>query len=301
MRVLVFGGSGWVGRALVDALIRAGHDVVAPRGAACDVADARAVKRAFDESKPDAVVNAAAAQGTSDAASLVAVNFDGAGHVALAAARTGARLVHVSTDLVLDGRSPPYRDDAPANPVTAYGRSKAAGEAAVLAACPRAVVVRASHVYDPSTPDAFLASCVEQLRVGAPCRLFVDEIRCPIARPALASALTELVGPTPGDSPRRGAPASKTDKGDSPRVRAGGFAGTLNVAGADALSRFDYGTLLLEHFRVPNRERVEKARAADLVEPRPRDLTLDASTARALLATPLRGVRETLAAGGADC
>jgi dTDP-4-dehydrorhamnose reductase len=196
------------------------------------------------------------------------VNVDGARHVAAAATRTGARLVHVSTDLVLDGRSPPYRDDAPTSAVNAYGRSKAAGEGAVLAACPRAVVVRASHVYDPSTPDAFLRGCIEKLRDGAPCRLFVDEVRCPIARPMLAAALTELV--------------------------ALDLSGTLNVAGAEPLSRFDYGTLLLDHFRVPNRERVEKARAADLVEPRPLDLTLDVSKARALLATPLRGVRETL-------
>jgi len=269
MRVLVFGGGGWVGRALVEALTRAGHDVVAPSSRDVNVADARAVERVFDETRPGAVVNAAAAQtGATDERLLVAVNVAGARNIALAAMRTGARLVHVSTDLVLDGRSPPYRDDATTNPVNAYGRSKAAGEAAVLAACPRAVVVRASHVYDPSTPDAFLRGCIEKLRVGAPCRLFVDEIRCPIARPTLAAALTELV--------------------------ALDVAGTLNVACAEPLSRFDYGTLLLDHFRVPNRDRVEKARAADLVEPRPLDLTLDVSKARALLTTPLRGVRETL-------
>jgi dTDP-4-dehydrorhamnose reductase len=278
MRVLVFGGGGWVGRALVDALRRAGHDVAAPSSRDVNVADGNAVGRAFDETKPAAVVNAAAAQaGATDARLLVAVNVDGARHVAKSAARFGARLVHVSTDLVLDGRSPPYRDDAPTNPVNAYGRSKAAGESAVLAACPRAVVVRASHVYDPSTPDAFLRGCIEKLRDGAPCRLFVDEIRCPIARPTLAAALTELAS------------------GDGPQMFAV-FGGTLNVAGAEALSRFDYGTLLLDHFRVPNRDRVEKARAADLVEPRPLDLTLDVSKARALLATPLSGVRETLAA-----
>src|SRR5213079_1784094 len=96
--------------------------------AECDVADARDVDRLFDECGPDAVVNAAAANtGTRDEAVLRAVNVVGAGNVAAATARRRARLVHVSTDVVLDGRFPPYDDDAPTSPGTPYGRSKAAG------------------------------------------------------------------------------------------------------------------------------------------------------------------------------
>ena len=269
MRVLVLGGHGWIGRALVPALRRKGHTVVAPRHAECDIADPRAVRRALAASRARAVVNAAAANsGERDEALLAAVNVEGARNVAAAAERAGARLVHVSTDLVLDGRTPPYRDDAPARPVNAYGRSKAAGERAVLAACPSAVVVRASHVYDLRTKDPFLAAFAQRLARGEACRLFTDEIRCPIERRALASALAALV---------------ETD-----------VAGSLNVAGAEPLSRFDYGTLLLEWFRVPGRERVERALAAGLADPRPLDLTLDTSKARALLAAPLPGVRATL-------
>jgi dTDP-4-dehydrorhamnose reductase len=268
-RVLVFGGRGWIGRALVPALRRAGHTVRAPRHDACDVADPRAVERVVAEFRPDAIVNAAAANtGTADEATLSAVNVGGARHAAASAERADARLVHVSTDLVLDGRSPPYADDATPCPVNAYGRTKAAGEAAVLAACPRAVVVRASHVFDPSTPDPSLRGFIGRLRAGEPCRLYVDEIRCPISRPALAAALAELVTADVG--------------------------GTLNVAGSEPLSRFEYGTLLLEHFRVPRRENVQRARAADLAEPRPLDLTLDVSRARSILATPLGGVRDAL-------
>src|SRR5262245_41771966 len=269
MRVLVLGGHGWIGRALVPALRRKGHTVAAPRSAACDITDARAVRRAIAASRARAVVNAAAAtSGERDEKLLAAVNVEGARNVAVAAAKAGARLVHVSTDVVLDGRAPPYRDDAPACPVNAYGRSKAAGERAVRAANPAAVLVRASHVYDLATPDPSLSAFAERLARGEPCRLFTDEVRCPVARRALASALTELV---------------TLD-----------VAGTLNVAGAEPLSRFDYGTLLLEWFRVPGRERVESARAAGLADPRPLDLTLDTSKARALLATPLPGVRATL-------
>ena len=269
----MFGGGGWVGHALLPVLDRAGHRVVAPRHGDCDIADAGAVDRLFDVARPDAVVNAAAANTrTVDETVLHAVNVDGARNIAAASARTRARLVHVSTDLVLDGRSPPYRDDAPACPVNAYGRSKAAGERAVLAACPGAVVVRASHVFDIDAPDASLLGFMTRLAAGEPCGLFVDEFRCPIARTTLAAALAELV--------------------------AVNVAGTLNVAGTERLSRFDYGTLLLDHFRVPNRDRVERARAADLAEPRPLDLALDVSKARAILRTPLVGVREALGRAG---
>lgn len=243
--------------------------MLAPRHAQCDIADPRAVRRAFEASRARAVVNAAAANtGERDEALLAAVNVEGARNVAAAAAKAGLRLVHVSTDLVLDGRSPPYRDDARACPVNAYGRSKAAGERAVREASPPAVLVRASHVYDLTTPDPFLAAFAQRLARGEPARLFTDEVRCPIARSALASALAELV---------------TLD-----------VAGTLNVTGAEPLSRFDYGTLLLDWFDVPGRERVEKARAAGLADPRPLDLTLDTSKARSLLATPLTGVRATL-------
>ncbi len=269
--VLVFGGRGWVGQSLVPALQRAGHEVIAPRHDACDISDSTDVARVFTESKPAAVVNAAAANtAIADEAALRAVNVDGARNVAAAARKAKARLVHVSTDLVLDGRHPPYADDAKTCPVNAYGRSKAAGEEMVLTACPGAVVVRSSHVYDPAAPDPSLRGFIEMLRTGAPCRLFTDEIRCPIARPALAAALAELV--------------------------ALDVAGTLNVAGTEPLSRFDYGTLLLDFFRVPKRRNVEEALAAGLTPPRPLDLTLDVSKARKLLATPLRGVRETLQA-----
>jgi dTDP-4-dehydrorhamnose reductase len=271
MRTLVFGGGGWVGQTLVRALVDAGHQVIAPSHRTCDVASQADVRRAFAEARPDAVINAAAlTTRTTDEAALYAVNLDGARNVAVAAARVGARLVHVSTDMVLDGKAPPYGDDARANPVNAYGRSKAAGEAAVRTACASAVVVRPSHVFDPATPDPTLRGFIDRLEKGEPCRLYTDEIRCPIARPTLCAALVELL---------------TLD-----------VSGTLNVAGPEPLTRFEYGTLLLEHFRVPLRDRVEPALAARAAEPRPLDLTLDVSKAKSLLETPILGVGETLRA-----
>ena len=198
-----------------------------------------------------------------------AVTARGARNVAFATAKAGARLVHVSTDQVLDGLAPPYFDDAAARPLNAYGRSKAQGEAAVLEAHTGAVAVRTSLVFDPAVADPATCGFIERLGRGEACGLYTDEIRSPIARGTLASALVELLGLD---------------------VR-----GTLNVAGTEPLSRYDYHVLLLRHFRVRGRSRVRRARAAMAQELRPLDLTLAVSYAASLLATPLRGVRDELA------
>jgi dTDP-4-dehydrorhamnose reductase len=268
-RVLVFGGGGWVGQALVPALVAAGHEVTAPGRAHADVTDGGRVVELAVAIRPHVVVNLAARMPGSAPATLTAVNEDGARNVALAAAATGARLVHLSSDAVLDGESAPYADDAPARPVSAYGRSKAAGEAAALAACPNALAVRTSLSFDPALPDPSTSRFIARLAAGERCRLYVDEIRCPLPRAVLAAALSELA---------------------SSDVR-----GRLNVAGTQALSRYAFVTLLLEHFGVAGRERVERARVADSDEPRARDVTLDVSRARSLLVTRLPAVRETLA------
>ena len=86
-KVLVFGGRGWVGQALVSVLTRAGHEVAAPRSEVCDVADARDVDRVFAQTQPAAVVNAAAINpGAGDEARMRAVNAEAARHVAVPSA-----------------------------------------------------------------------------------------------------------------------------------------------------------------------------------------------------------------------
>src|SRR3546814_5836678 len=78
----------------------------------------------------------------------MAVNRDGAGFLAEACAATGAALIHLSTDYLFDGRKgSPYREDDAISPLNAYGRSKAAGEAAVRTACPAHVILRTSWVF----------------------------------------------------------------------------------------------------------------------------------------------------------
>jgi dTDP-4-dehydrorhamnose reductase len=152
MKLLVTGAAGMLGRDLLLAAGNAGHDVVGFGRAELDVTNAEQVKRRVDLERPDVVINSAAwtdvdgAETAEEAA--FAVNGIGAGNVAAAAATVGASVVFVSTDYVFDGgkREPYVESDQPA-PLSAYGRTKLAGEEATAAANKRHFVVRSAGLF----------------------------------------------------------------------------------------------------------------------------------------------------------
>lgn len=151
MRILLVGANGMLGTELRRAL--AHHDVVGVGSADLDVRDAAACLRAA--AGVDAIVNASAYtavdQAESDEDAAYAVNADGPANLAAAAAAHGAVLVHVSTDYVFRGdATAPYAEDAPLDPVSAYGRTKAAGEQRARAANPDTIVVRTAWLYGPA-------------------------------------------------------------------------------------------------------------------------------------------------------
>jgi dTDP-4-dehydrorhamnose reductase len=154
-RWLVVGGSGMLGHDVVAAL--AGRDVTAASRPQIDVADAASVGAALDGY--DVVVNCAAWTAVDEAetheADAYAINAVGPANLARACRRTGAWLVHVSTDYVFAGdATAPYPEDAPIAPRSAYGRTKAAGEWAVRAELPdRSLVVRAAGLYGAPGPS----------------------------------------------------------------------------------------------------------------------------------------------------
>ncbi|MFH9007973.1 dTDP-4-dehydrorhamnose reductase [Streptomyces afghaniensis] len=154
MRWLITGAGGMLGHDVVEELTRRGEEVAGLDRAALDITRPAAVDTAVRDHRPDLVVNCAAYTAVDDAESdeARALEINGAGPrlLARACAAHGARMIHVSTDYVFSGeaRTTPYPEDHPTGPRTAYGRTKLAGERAVLEELPGAsAVVRTAWLY----------------------------------------------------------------------------------------------------------------------------------------------------------
>ncbi|MFE2427135.1 dTDP-4-dehydrorhamnose reductase [Streptomyces sp. NPDC059373] len=150
---LITGAGGMLGQDLLARLAFDGDKAVGLQRAGLDITDPDAVLDAVEAHRPAVVVNCAAWTAVDDAeareADALRINGDGARHLAEACAKSGAKLLQVSTDYVFagDGTSP-YAEDAPTAPRSAYGRTKLAGEQAVLSALPGAgYVVRTAWLY----------------------------------------------------------------------------------------------------------------------------------------------------------
>jgi dTDP-4-dehydrorhamnose reductase len=167
MIVLITGAGGLVASALAPRY----ENVIALRHAAMDIVDADAVERVFDRVGPDVVINCAVIGVDAcekNPALAERVNVDGPANVARTAARSGAAIVHFSSNYVFDGNRPrnePYGIDDVADPINVYGKTKLAGERAVLDACGRAFVIRTSWVYGPGK-DSFLSTAAAKLGRG---------------------------------------------------------------------------------------------------------------------------------------
>jgi dTDP-4-dehydrorhamnose reductase len=152
MKVLVTGAGGMLGGDVVLAAGNAGHDVIGFGHTELDVGDAGAVSAKLDLERPDVVINCAAwtdVDGAEEAEeAAMAVNGKAAGHLAAAAAAVGASVVYVSSDYVFDGaKGAPYVESDQPAPLSAYGRTKLAGEEATAAANKRHFVVRSSWLF----------------------------------------------------------------------------------------------------------------------------------------------------------
>lgn len=272
MVLLVTGASGYVGGLVARRAHRAGHEVAAtylrsPGDAPytwerLDVRDRGAVDALFRRVRPTAVVHAAV--GDLDDWACVA---DGAAYIAVAAAREGARLVHLSSDAVFSGRAAPYREQDRPDPVNRYGAAKAAAETAVRAVHPTAAVARTSLVLGDGTSKHETFS-LALARGELPGALFTDEVRSAVHPGDLSAALLELAE--------------------------GEHAGVIHLGGADALTRHEIGRLIAARAGL-DPATVPAGLGADLGVPRPGDTTLDSGLAARLLTTRLRGAREFLA------
>jgi dTDP-4-dehydrorhamnose reductase len=197
MRVLITGAAGMLGQDLVGASVDAGHVLAALPRADLDIADPVAVESAVRGARPDVVFNCAAYTNVdgceTNVETALAVNGEGAGNVARAAAGAGAWIVHVSSDYVFDGakREPYVESDAPA-PLSQYGRSKLAGERAVAEGAPNGhTIVRSSWLFGahgPCFPSTILRLAGERDQLS----VVDDQVGCPTFTAHLAEALLAL-------------------------------------------------------------------------------------------------------------
>ncbi len=158
MKLLVTGAAGMLGRDVMLAAGNAGHDVVGFGRTELDITDPAGLRKKFDLERPDVVINCAAwtdvdgAEASEEAA--FAANGIGAGNVAAAAAEVGASIVYVSSDYVFDGaKGAPYVESDQPAPLSAYGRTKLAGEEATVAANKRHFVVRSAWLFGIGGPN----------------------------------------------------------------------------------------------------------------------------------------------------
>lgn len=260
MRLLVVGGTGYLGRRIIarsqfdtHATHQASHPRVGTvRWRRVDARDPEALRAAVDAVRPDAIVNCAYVQGGPD---LAAVTVQCPAVLAAVAAERGIHLTHLSSDVIFPGRHHrPYVEADEPDPVHAYGHAKAAAEAATISRAD-ALIVRTSLIYggtEPGPQERLVFRAITQGDV----EFFTDEVRSPIHVDDLADAILQLVE-------RR-------------------HTGVLNVAGPAIVDRLTFAHRLAE--RMGFAGAALKGRTADpSLGPRPSNVALDIAKLRALL------------------
>lgn len=260
-RLLVTGASGFLGGRLLAALGKR-YQAVGTRYAgiaegldAVDLTDDRAARELFRARRPEAVIHCAAIADPDacekDPARAWRVNAEVAARMGRLCAENGARLIHLSTDLVFDGAyGGRCEEDAP-NPLGVYGQTKLEAERALLEAYPEAAVVRVALVYGRSRGrPSFLDWLLGEIARGRKARLFTDQWRTPTPVSQLPEVLARLI--------------------EKPRA-----SGLFHWAGADRVSRMDFGRAVCRVFSL-REENLQPVLMADFKQAaaRPRDCSL---------------------------
>ena len=195
-----------------------------------DITDEDTLHACIAQTAPDVIIHAAAANPGSTDAEMNAVNHLATASIGKFSREIGARLVAVSSDMVFGGDAAPYDDQSQPEPINEYGRTKAAGEAAVM---DYAAVVRTSLIYGLEKMDRGTAGFVARLQGGNTLKLFDDVLRQPVWVDSLAHALCRLG-------------VEHTD-----------IKGVVNVVGDSVYTRADFGLMMLKYWGVDTTEKVE--------------------------------------------
>jgi dTDP-4-dehydrorhamnose reductase len=273
MRLLITGASGQLGGYLLRELRgtpdtvtawchQRGGELFGFRPVSVDLSQRDVTAAAFRAARPNAVLHFAGYSAIADChrhpQTARRINTEGTALLAELSAEAGARLVYTSTDLVFDGVKGNYREDDAAAPLSIYGGSKLAGEAAVLAA-PKGLVVRVSLMFGPSLIGRpyFFDQQLAKMHAGQQTGWFEDEWRSPLGLWPAARALLTL---------------ARTD-----------VAGLLHVGGPQRLSRYELGQrIAAAHGLDSSLVTPVSQKSVQTPEPRPRDVSLDSTRWRSL-------------------
>lgn len=285
MRVLITGASGLLGRYVLSArpasvTVLAWSSKEEPPAVgvpltAVNLEEVRTLEGAYRMSRPAAVVHLAAWSNVGDCAREPVrarrINTEATATLAALARSDGIPMLFASTDLVFDGTQPPYGEDAPVNPLSVYGRTKAEAEPAVLEA--GGTVVRFPLLFGPGREGrtSFFDTMLNAVDRGAPLPLFDDEYRTPLDLASAASLLWALIEkPHPG---------------------------IVHAGGPERMSRYEMGTRLAAYLGVSSSHLQKVPRSAvPGLEPRPADTSMDSTLlARILPSLPSPTYEEALA------
>lgn len=197
MKVLVVGASGMLGQDVVAELKARGHEILAPSSTELNLTDPESVATITEMEKVDWCINCAAYTAVDKAESeeqvAAELNALGPGYLARVCAMKGIKLAHVSTDFVFDGTATaPYGEEGRTNPLGVYGRTKLAGEEAVQAALPMALIFRTAWLYGPGG-KSFPKTMIGAWEAGKDLRVVADQIGAPTYTPDLARTIVDSV------------------------------------------------------------------------------------------------------------
>jgi dTDP-4-dehydrorhamnose reductase len=268
-----------VGRVLAAQARRQGRDVLALTSSQWDITDAAAAQRFIRSG--DVVVNCAAYTkvdaAEQDQERAHAVNTSGPENVARACALAGADLIHISTDYVFSGtfegdQRRPYEIDDETGPLSVYGRTKLAGELAVLAAMPDAHIVRSAWIYEGGDGGDFAAVMRRLAADTGPVDVVADQVGSPTYVGDLVNALLEI-------------------------AEGGIRQPLLHAANEGEASRFEQARAIFEAVGAdPERVRPVGTEAHPRPAPRPQYSALSGRRSAEAGLTPLRPWQEALAA-----
>ncbi len=268
LRALITGASGLLGRAVLSAFRAAGWEI---RGSAfrragtdldsVDLRNPEAAGAWVRAHRPEVLVHAAAERHPDlcegDPEGTWALNVEAPRVLAQACREVGAWMVYVSTDYVFDGTAPPYHPEDTPNPLNAYGRSKLAGEGAVLGVDPRFAVLRVPILYGPTSDlgESAVTEPLLRLRAGGVQALDAWALRHPTFTPDVAAWLLRLAELRPG--------------------------GLFHGSGREPMTKADMARRLATWVGLDPRA-IQDALAPTPGAPRPRDCRLDCGRLEAL-------------------